>query len=194
MVSRFTFVNYGSRALPNRAKLVSLGALFFALIFTATGCIREEDITLDQRAYQLASEIMCPVCDGQTIDQSNAQIATDMRLKVRELVDSGNTNAEVREYFVLRYGQEILAAPERTGFNLIAYIVPIFIVIISVGVALLAIRNMRRAARRNELETKLASGDLSVYLDKIDQDLGFTSDLTTEKKDQSSGQSDEAST
>ena len=45
------------------------------------GCIREEDITLEQRMHQLTNQLMCPVCDAQTIDGSNAQISQDMRAK-----------------------------------------------------------------------------------------------------------------
>ena len=77
----------------------------------ATGCIREDDLSLEQRSHQLGGQLMCPVCDGQTIDGSNAQIAQDMRAKVRELLDTGSTNAQVKDYFVVRYGEEILAAP-----------------------------------------------------------------------------------
>ncbi|MGB1749130.1 MAG: cytochrome c-type biogenesis protein CcmH, partial [Dehalococcoidia bacterium] len=43
------------------------------------GCLTEDDLSLEQRSHQLASELMCPVCDGQTIDGSNAQISQDMR-------------------------------------------------------------------------------------------------------------------
>ena len=91
MASRIPFVMIGPRALPPRALAISFTALFFLLLLSATSCVREADITLEQRAHQLSGELMCPVCDGQTIDGSNAQIAVDMRLKVRELLDAGDT-------------------------------------------------------------------------------------------------------
>lgn len=147
------------------------------ILIAATGCIREEDITLEQRSYQLASQLMCPVCDGQTIDGSNAQIAQDMRAKVRELLESGSTNAEVKDYFVARYGQEILAAPDGSGFNLIAWIVPFFIVFGGIGIALLTVRNLKRSNARNGASAgsggDAGRNDLEEYLERIDRDLGI---------------------
>jgi cytochrome c-type biogenesis protein CcmH len=173
----------GPRALPPRALAISFTALFFLLLLSATSCVREADITLEQRAHQLSGELMCPVCDGQTIDGSNAQIAVDMRLKVRELLDAGDTNAEVRDYFVDRYGQEILAAPERSGFNLLAYIVPVVIVLGGIGIALITIKNMRKSASEAKSQsTRSASDsqqpdDIANYLAQVDRDLGISTDV-----------------
>ncbi len=128
---------------------------------------------------------MCPVCEGQTIDGSSAQISQDMREKVRELLDDGKTNAEVKEYFVLRYGEEILAAPEGSGFNMIAWIVPFFIVFGGVGIALLTIRNLRRSNIRSAAPIVAAtvkndvSEDLAEYLAQVDRDLGISGEPVT---------------
>jgi len=183
MASRIPFVMIGPRALPPRALAISFTALFFLLLLSATSCVREADITLEQRAHQLSGELMCPVCDGQTIDGSNAQIAVDMRLKVRELLDEGDTNAEVRDYFVDRYGQEILAAPERSGFNLLAYIVPVVIVLGGIGIALITIKNMRKSASEAKSSSTISASDsqqpddIANYLAQVDRDLGISSDV-----------------
>ena len=97
MASRVPFASTGSRQLPNSSAAFSVAALLLALLVVISGCIREEDITLEQRAHQLSGELMCPVCDAQTIDGSSAQIAIDMRMKVRELLNEGKTNAEVKD-------------------------------------------------------------------------------------------------
>lgn len=182
MASRLPFMLIGPRKLPSKAAAVSLLWLMLVLALTTFGCVREEDITLEQRAHQLARQLMCPVCDGQTIDGSNAQIAQDMRVKVRELLDDGKTNAEVKEYFVLRYGEEVLAAPGGSGFNLIAWIVPFFIVIGGVGITLLTIRNLRRSNARSAAPAVADTGrngvseDLAEYLAQVDRDLGVSSE------------------
>ncbi len=147
--------------------------LMFLLVAATAACIREEDITIEQRLYQLSGQLLCPVCSGQTIDGSNAQIAQDMRAKVRDLLDSGNTNAEIKEYFVARYGQEILASPEGGGFNLIAWIVPVFIAFGGIGIALLTIRNLKRSHARVAVSAGGGRADLSEFLARIDQDLGL---------------------
>jgi len=197
MASRIPFVMIGPRALPSRALAISVTALFFLFLLTTVSCIREEDITLEQRAHQLAGDLMCPVCDGQTIDGSNAQIAVDMRLKVRELLDSGNTNAEVKDYFVDRYGQEILAAPETSGFSLLAYIVPVFIVLGGIGIALITIKNMRKSAAQagspsgQSITSSNKPNDLSDYLAQVDRDLGISNNpAPAESSDVSSSQPD----
>jgi cytochrome c-type biogenesis protein CcmH len=179
MASRIPFVLIGPRALPGRATSTWIAAILFVLLLATSGCIREEDITLEQRAHQLAAQLMCPVCDGQTIDGSSAQISQDMRQKVRELLDRGDTNAEIKDYFVLRYGPEILAAPDGSGFNLLAWIVPVFIVVGGVGIALFAIKNMRKSgirAQKNEIKVDDKDG-LSEFLAQVDRDLGSSTKM-----------------
>ena len=182
MASRFPFIVIGPRALSVRPAAVLLASTMIAIFAVATGCIREDDLTLEQRAHQLYSQLMCPVCDAQTIDGSNAPIAQSMRLKVRELLDAGKTNSEIKEYFVLRSpeGEAILAAPEGGGFNLLAWIVPFFITFGGIGIALLTIRNLRRSNARSAEFAAAGSGsatdqnDLAKYLAQVDRDLGIS--------------------
>ena len=172
----------GPRALSVRPAAVLLASTMIAIFAVATGCIREDDLTLEQRAHQLYSQLMCPVCDAQTIDGSNAPIAQSMRLKVRELLDDGKTNSEIKEYFVLRSpeGEAILATPEGGGFNLLAWIVPFFITFGGIGIALLTIRNLRRSNARSAEFAAAGSGsataqnDLAKYLAQVDRDLGIS--------------------
>ena len=182
MASRFPLIVIGPRALSVRPAAVLLASTMIAIFAVATGCIREDDLTLEQRAHQLYSQLMCPVCDAQTIDGSNAPIAQSMRLKVRELLDDGKTNSEIKEYFVLRSpeGEAILAAPEGGGFNLLAWIVPFFITFGGIGIALLTIRNLRRSNARSAEFAAAGSGsatdqnDLAKYLAQVDRDLGIS--------------------
>jgi cytochrome c-type biogenesis protein CcmH len=194
MASRFPFALSGPRALPNSysSGAFSMFALLLMLFVVISGCVREEDITLEQRAHQLSGQLMCPVCDAQTIDGSSAQIAVDMRMKVRELLDEGNTNAEVKDYFVLRYGEEILAAPEGSGFSLLAWIVPVVIVFGGVGIALVTIRNMRKSRVRLQPVTERQQADLSDYLAQVDRDLGVSGEAISSELKAPSEQADEA--
>lgn len=196
MASRYPFVMIGPRALPNNSALLALTGLFLIIFVSAIGCIREEDISLEQRSHQLAAQLMCPICDGQTIDGSNAQISQDMRQKVRELLDEGKTNGEIKDYFVLRYGEDILAAPEGSGFNLLAWVVPVFIVFGGVGIALLTIKNMRKAGIQAQSSPTPAAqnGDLSDFLAQVDRDLSGVAESASSARDSnpSNPQNDEA--
>ena len=58
-------------------------SLFLFLIF---GCINENDLSLEQRSYQLSKQIMCPICEGQTLDQSQSQLSKDMKNSILNLL------------------------------------------------------------------------------------------------------------
>ena len=135
-------------AMPQLRRWLSILLSSF-LLLTISSCVSEDDLTADQRVYQLSQQLMCPVCDAQTLDQSQAQLSEDMKAVIRRKIEEGDSNAEIRAYFVERYGEVVLASPDAGGFNLIAWIVPI---VIFVGGALLvgsAYINMRRQRRVN---------------------------------------------
>lgn len=178
MSSLLPFVKIGPRTLTGNAAAVLLVSLMMVVLAATTGCIREDDLSLEQRSHQLFGQLMCPVCDGQTIDGSNAPVAQEMRTKVRELLDLGLTNAEIKDYFVERFEEKILAAPGGSGFSLIAWIVPFFIAFGGIGIALLTIRNLRRSNARSPglvtAGTGTGKNDLSGYLAQVDRDLGIS--------------------
>lgn len=70
-----------------------------------------EDAALEARARDISKELRCVVCQNQTIDDSNAPLARDMRLLVRERLVAGDTDAEVKDYLVTRYGDFVLMRP-----------------------------------------------------------------------------------
>ena len=147
-------------------------------------CVREDDLTTDQRVYQLSTQLMCPVCDGQTLDQSQAQLSLDMQAVIREKVEAGGGNAEIRAYFVERYGEVVLASPDAGGFNLVAWVMP---VVIFLGGALLvgnAYLNMRRRRRSDsesvevskvddvvEVVPEVADEEMEEYLQRADREM-----------------------
>ena len=169
-----------SHTLFNKNIVITSPILFLVVMMITFGCIREEDITLEQRMHQLTNQLMCPVCDAQTIDGSNAQISQDMRAKVQELLQEGKSNSEIKDYFVLRYGEDILAAPKGIGFNLLAWIMPIFIVLGGISIAFLALKNMRRSNTQAAMTGMPKQHELSKYLKQVDTDLGIHEDKNSQ--------------
>ena len=104
-----------------------------AIVLTLAACLlstpvvsgQGEDNALEREAQAIDKMIMCPVCPAETIDQAQVEISFQMRAVVRELLAEGRTRDEVLDYFVDRYGADILAAPPKSGFNLVAWILPI---------------------------------------------------------------------
>lgn len=65
----------------------------------------------EARAQSLMREIRCVACENEPVSQSSAAIAEDMRIRIREMVDEGATDTEVRDWFVSRYGEFVLFRP-----------------------------------------------------------------------------------
>ena len=191
MATRLLSKLIGSHTLPNKTIVIASPIVLLIVMMNTIGCIREEDITLEQRMHQLTNQLMCPVCDGQTIDGSNAQISQDMRAKVQELLDIGKSNSEIKDYFVLRYGEDILAAPKGVGFNLLAWIMPVFIVFGGISIAFLTLKNMRRSNTHPELSPTPERRDLSEYLKQVDKDLGIHEDKNAQDQDPNNQSVDE---
>ena len=120
----------------------------FALLLMACTIAPDELPALEQRATSLNKNIMCPICPGESIDQSQATIALQMRDIVREKLAEGWTDRQITDFFVDRYGPSVLMKPQTEGFTILAWIVPPVVVGVAVISFLLAIRWMRASERR----------------------------------------------
>jgi len=118
---------------------------FFSIIsfLILISCIIPTEQTKDDLYIKLEKEIMCPVCDGQTLDQSQSLIAEDMKNSIKEKIAEGYNEEEIKNYFVDRYGENVVAYPSTTGFNLLAYFVPIFGLILSILIFTFYIRRQK---------------------------------------------------
>ena len=99
---------------------------------------------------------MCPVCPGESIDQSQHPLAVQMRAAVDEKLDEGWSDAQVREFFVERYGSAVLLEPPAEGAHLVAWIVPplgtaLALVALYMAVRLMARPRSRPAAAADEM-------------------------------------------
>jgi cytochrome c-type biogenesis protein CcmH len=89
----------------------------------------QTDSALEAMTTVLASELRCPVCQGNSIQDSPSELAQQMRDVIRDQLRSGKSPDEVRAYFVDKYGEWILLSPKATGLNLIVYAVPFLAVL-----------------------------------------------------------------
>jgi cytochrome c-type biogenesis protein CcmH len=81
------------------------------------------------RVQRLTEQLACPVCDGQAVADSNAPESRAIRAKIAELVARGDSDDQVRAFFVRRYGEEILLTPARDGIGLVAWMLPLFVLL-----------------------------------------------------------------
>lgn len=100
-----------------------------------------EDPKLEARAQELMRELRCVACENEPISQSGAEIAGDMRVKVRELVADGKSDAEVRAWFKSRYGEFVLFRPSGKGISgFFLWGAPFVLLLIGGAIALTASR------------------------------------------------------
>lgn len=133
-----------------------------------------------EEALSIDRMLMCPVCSGQTIDQSVAEISRQMRRVVREMLAQGASQDQILQFFVDRYGTGVLAAPPKSGFNLLVWAVPVAGGLAALGAALLVIRSMTRPGSEEPAEDVFFEDGLDPYLDVIDRDLA--GDLATDAR------------
>jgi len=124
-----------------------------------------DDPQLEERAREISGGLRCLVCRNESIDDSNAELARDMRLLVRERLVAGDSNEEVVQYIVDRYGEYVLLTPKATGSNLVLWLAgPLMLVF---GGAIGALYLRRRSQATPEAEKDVLSQDESERLRHI---------------------------
>ena len=93
------------------------------LLFPA-GSIALSDTEMEIRLQALFNEFRCPTCQALSIKDSEAGFSVQIRNKIKEMLQAGASDEEIKAYFVQRYGEWILRSPPKQGFNLLLWILP----------------------------------------------------------------------
>ena len=100
--------------------------VLFVLLATPALAVRPDEMlpdpVLEGRARALSQELRCLVCRNENIDDSDADLARDLRLLVRERITAGDTDAQARAFIVDRYGEFVLLNPPASGANLVLWL------------------------------------------------------------------------
>ncbi len=119
-----------------------------------------DDPVLEERARELSQGLRCPVCRNESIDESNATLAKELRIVLRERLVAGDSDQDAVDYMVARYGEFVLLRPDASGANLILWLAAPALLLIALGVGWATIR------RRAPVEERL-SDEEKAALDKI---------------------------
>lgn len=112
-----------------------------------------DDPVLELRAREISKELRCPVCQNESIDESNAPISRDLRLLLRERLVAGDSDEEAVEYIVARYGEFVLLKPTRTGANLLLWIAAPTMLLLALAIG------WRTINARKETSTELSDDE-----------------------------------
>ena len=108
------------------------------------------DPALESRARELSRGLRCVVCQNESIDESNADLARELRLVVRERLVEGDTNEEVLDYLVQRYGQFVLMKPRTDGWNIILWLSGPALFLLALGIGVSYVRSRSKASTPTE--------------------------------------------
>ena len=127
------------------AALLALGGQALAIDSEAAF----EDPVLQHRYEPINRELRCLVCQNQTIADSNATLAQDLRGEVREMIAAGKSDDEIREFMIERYGDFVLYRPRMTAQNFLLWAAPVLLLLIAAAVL---VRVVRRRAQESDNE------------------------------------------
>lgn len=107
------------------------------------------DPALEARARALTHQLKCVVCQNQTVDDSDAPLAKDLRVLVRERIMAGDSDEEVLAFIVARYGKFVLLSPPLEGDTIALWFGPVVLLIVGLGLAFFYVRRLNRDVPAN---------------------------------------------
>ena len=123
--------------------------LFFSFAQTSFGNTPEET-----RRTQLLSELRCLVCQNESLADSDAPLAKDLRAKINAQISEGKTNEEIIQYLTARYGEFILFKPSMTHKNSLLWFGPGLFLLFGLGALTFAIRQHKKRIQKNALSAE----------------------------------------
>ena len=148
-------------------KMISL--LSLQVLFLNTACFSANTNFIsdeEQRVNNLNAVLMCPVCPGESIDQSQNEIAMNMRTIVKDFVEDGRSEDEIKDYFVKRYGPVILLEPAGSGISLYAWSIPPVGLGFAFIIVVIAINMMRKRQNVTALDNAYGLSEESITEDE----------------------------
>jgi cytochrome c-type biogenesis protein CcmH len=126
---------------------------FLLLAFFAGPALAVDESALDRRVTEVGAELRCLVCQNQTIADSQAPLAVDLRNQIREQLKSGKSEQEIKDYMAARYGDFVLYRPPLKATTVALWLGPFVLLLIGVWLF------YRRVARRRSPEPQLSQAD-----------------------------------
>ena len=135
--------------------LVLLASLVLGFSITPARAVEPDEMlkdpALEARARALTQELRCVVCQNQSVDDSDAPLARDIRILVRERIAAGDSDEKASDFIVKRYGDFVLLTPPLRGDTLLLWLGPALLIGAGLALAWSYMRKLRRASEPNPL-------------------------------------------
>ncbi len=126
------------------------------------------DVQLENRARALSAQVRCLVCQNQSIDDSNAPLAKDLRVLIREKLTEGLTDTLILDHLVARYGEFVLLKPRFGGQTVVLWLLPAIVLLIGVCAAAILFRSNKGVTTEPKHLSKREHKLLTKILDESD--------------------------
>lgn len=149
--------------------------VFFLTLLVAGNVSAQEGepFPSDDDVNAIAKEMFCPVCENIPLDVCDTKACEQWRELIREQLTEGWTEKEIKDYFVMQYGDRVLAEPPPHGFNLLVYFLPLILFLVGVYILYRVLHRMRRQAKSpvDAAETSESTQEDDPYLTKMEEAL-----------------------
>ncbi len=156
--------------MKGRFFLMTVVAAVATLAMLTTIPVRAQGPNLDDETNRIAKTLYCPVCPNTPLDVCSTQACAQWRALIKDKLSQGQTEQQIRDYFVAQYGDVVLGAPPAQGFNWLAYILPAIGILLGAAIAWITVRQwiFKRGESPAAAETPAISKE---YADRSERDL-----------------------
>lgn len=156
-------------------RILAIVILLSGIVFSnGAGAVNPDEVlsdpALEARARVISKDVRCVVCQNQSIDDSDAELARDLRVLVRERITAGDSNQQVLDYLVSRYGDFILLNPPFKSSTLFLWLGPILFIVLGLIAVIVFLRRQTGANEGGVIRTIPLSEDEKRRLDKLLED------------------------
>ena len=130
----------------------------------------KQAVTADD-VNRIAKQMYCPVCENEPLDACRTAACQQWRAQIGEMLGQGQSEQQIKDYFVVRYGVRVLAQPPAQGVSLLLYVLPIAGLIIGAALVVWLLRRLRARSVEAPATTSPAKSIGDEYTDRVERDL-----------------------
>jgi len=122
--------------------------LLVTSIAVLAGLAAAQEVELESRVFEIARQLRCPVCVSESVADSSAQLAQQMRELIQQQLEEGRSEAQIFSYFTNRYGDWIMLDPPKRGIHLVAWLLPVIVAVLALATVALLVRRWLANSRK----------------------------------------------
>jgi len=158
-----------------KIKIISLVVLFLIIGALNTGAARAQDggqqPVTDNDVNRVAKQLYCPVCENIPLDVCPTQACADWRADIRDKLALGWSDEQIKQYFVDRYGQRVLATPPASGLNWLVYVIPPVAILAGALILYKALRTWKKPLPTISPPGPEATAPRDEYVTRLEEEL-----------------------